>query len=92
MQGSMKARWDFTMTSDASGLWHICRQGIVFSCSGHSHGMLFISWSRNLYGVAVWARQWAGKTVRCRCDNTATVAIVHSGRSNVERAIIACSS
>ena len=38
-------------------------------------------------GATVWARQWADKTVRCRCNNAATVVIVNSGRSKVERAV-----
>ena len=37
--------------------------------------------------AAVWGKQWEGRSVRCRCDNAATVAIINSGRSKVERAM-----
>ena len=31
--------------------------------------------------VAIWGRQWCGKTVQIRCDNAAVVAILNSGDS-----------
>ena len=37
--------------------------------------------------AAIWGKQWEGRSVRCRCDNAATVAIINSGRSKVERAM-----
>ena len=38
-----------------------------------------------ILGVALWGKQWAGKTVRCWCDNAAAVAAVNSGSSKNER-------
>ncbi len=37
--------------------------------------------------AAVWGRSWKGATIRCKCDNTAVVAIVNSGRSKMDRAM-----
>ena len=31
--------------------------------------------------AAVWGKEWKGKTVRCRCDNAAVVAILRSNSS-----------
>ena len=38
-------------------------------------------------GVALWGRSWLGRTIRCRCDNMAVVAILKSGSSKDERAM-----
>ena len=38
-------------------------------------------------GVAVWGPRWKGRTVLCRCDNAAVVAIVNLGRSRIDRAM-----
>ena len=79
------------MTSDASGSW---------GCGAYtSEGYWFQlelpeSWKDThitvkellpiVIGTAVWGSAWQGKTVSCRCDNAAVVAIVNSGRSKVE--------
>ena len=86
-------RWhDVTLTSDASGLW---------GCSAYSsQGEWFqVEWPASwiklhitikellpvVMGVAMWGSKWQGKTVRCRCDNAAVVAILNSGSSKDER-------
>ena len=38
-------------------------------------------------GAAVWGRQWKERSVLCRCNNAAVVAIVNLGRSKVEQAM-----
>ncbi len=77
-----------TLTSDASGNWG-CG---AFSCTG---GWFQCQWPSSWAGIhitvkelvpivlacALWAHQWKGKTVLCRCDNAAVVAIINSGRS-----------
>ena len=79
------------ITSDASGSW---------GCGAYtSDGFWFQlklpdSW-RDIHitvkellpiviGAALWGSAWQGRTVSCRCDNAAVVAIVNSGRSKVE--------
>ena len=37
--------------------------------------------------VALWGKQWQGKSIRCRCDNVAAVTIVNSGSSKDNRAM-----
>ena len=80
------------MTSDASGTWG-CG---AFISSGEWFQLAWPeSWGRVhitvkellpiIVGAAMWGHKWRGGTVRCRCDNAATVAIVNSGRSKVER-------
>ena len=94
MSGVIRERWDITLTSDASGSW---------GCGAYtSTGEWFqLKWPQSwegvhitvkelmpiVVGVAIWGRQWEGRIVRCRCDNAATVAIVNSGKSKVERAM-----
>ena len=36
---------------------------------------------------AIWGRQWAGKTIRARCDNMGAVHIIHSHQSKDAYAI-----
>ena len=38
-----------------------------------------------IMGVVLWGRSWQGRTIRCRCDNMAVVAILKSGSSKDER-------
>ena len=40
-----------------------------------------------IMGVALWGRSWRGRTIRCRCDKMAVVAILKSGSSKDERAM-----
>ena len=77
-----------TLTSDASGCW---------GCGAFSsEGLWFqFRWPEVWAGVhitvkellpivvacAVWGHGWKGKTIRCRCDNAAVVAILKSGSS-----------
>ena len=37
--------------------------------------------------VTLWGSQWQGKSIRCRCDNPAVVAIVSAGSSKDDRAM-----
>ena len=71
------------------GLWriHIIRS-VVPACVAGSLGGPHITIKELLpivLGVALWGKQWVGKTVRCRCDNAAAVAAVNSGSSKNER-------
>lgn len=83
-----------TMTSDASGTWG-CGAYIT---SGEWFQLVWPESWRAIHitvkellpvivGAAIWGHKWRGRTVRCRCDNAATVAIINSGRSKVERAM-----
>ena len=36
-------------------------------------------------GDALWGDRWVGRTVKCRCDNAAVVAVINSGRSKCDR-------
>ena len=76
------------LTSDASGGW---------GCGGYtSTGQWFqLQWPESWQSVHItvkelvpiviacvlWGNAWKGKTIRCRCDNAAVVAIVRSGTS-----------
>ena len=36
----------------------------------------------NIYlALRVWAPQWAGKLVRCECDNAAVISVIKSGKT-----------
>ena len=76
-----------TITSDASGLW---------GCGAYCGAQWFqLQWSHStmqfhitikelipvVLALAIWGRQWCGKTVQIRCDNAAVVAILNSGDS-----------
>ena len=37
--------------------------------------------------IVTWGKKWKGKTVRCRCDNAAVVAIINSGKSKMKAAM-----
>ena len=94
MTGVIRSECQATVTSDASGSWG-CG---AFTSSGEWFQLeLLESWNGVhitvkellpiVLGAAIWGREWAGKTVRCRCDNAAAVAIINSGKSKVERAM-----
>ena len=82
----------YVLTSDASGSWG-CG---AFSSAGD---WFQLPWPRSwdpihitvkellpiVVACALWGRQWKGKTVRCRSDNAAVVAIVNSGRNKEAR-------
>ncbi len=77
-----------TLTTDASGTWG-CG---AFTSAG---GWLQLRWPsvweevhitvKELLPIVVasatWGHGWRGRTVRCRCDNAAVVAILRSGTS-----------
>ncbi len=83
-----------TITSDASGNW---------GCGAFTTGgeWFQLEWPEVwqevhitvkellpvVLAVAIWGHKWKGKTVRCRCDNAAVVAIVNSGSSKDEKAM-----
>ena len=82
------------LTSDASGTWG-CR---AYTSTGFWFQLKFPdSWLELhitvkellpiVLAVAVWGYLWTGKTVLCRCDKMAVVAIVNSGRSRMDRAM-----
>lgn len=77
-----------TITSDASGSWGcgaFISSGAWFQfCWPPSWGPIHITMKELLpivVACAVWGHQWKGKTVLCRCDNAAVVAIIKSGSS-----------
>ena len=79
------------LTSDASGGW---------DCGAYiSTGQWFqLQWPESWESVhitvkelvpivvacALWGNTWTRKTIRCRCDNAAVVAIVRSGTSKYQ--------
>ena len=94
MAGAIRARWEVTVTSDASGLWG-CE---AFITTGEWFQLRWPeSWSRVhitikelalvIISIATWGKKWKGKTMRCQCDNAEVVAIVNSGRSKMEAAM-----
>lgn len=92
MAGAVRSRWALVLTSDASGNW---------GCGAYTSAGKWLqlqwpeAWSRVhitvkelapiVLAVASWGKEWEGMTVKCRCDNAAVVAILHSGRSKDER-------
>ena len=92
MSGVVPAYPSASITSDASGSWG-CG---AFSSAGDWFQLKWPeSWSEVhitvkellpiIMGVALWGRSWQGRTIRCRCDNMAVVAILKSGSSKDER-------
>ncbi len=87
MAGARRGRRDITLTSDASGSWGYG----AFNSSGD---WFQLEWPQSWEGVnimikellpivigaAVWGQHLKGKTVRCLCDNAATVAVLNSGK------------
>ena len=76
------------MTSDASGHWGcgaFSSAGDWFQCQRPQAWATVHITIKELLPVvlacAVWGQQWRGKTIRCRSDNAAVVAIINSGRS-----------
>ena len=75
-----------TITSDASGSW---------GCGAYTlSGEWFqLKWPRRwnnyhitvkellpiVLAVAIWGKRWQGRSVQCRCDNAAVVAVLRSG-------------
>ena len=94
MYGAIKTRWDITVTSDASGSW---------GCGAYTSTREWFqlrwppSWESihitvkellpMVVAAAAWGKQCEGRSVKCRCDNAATVAIINSERSKIERAM-----
>ena len=94
MLGMTQYHYSGMITSDASGAW---------GCGAYSSvGEWFqLEWPRSWRGVhitvqellpvvvavALWGKQWQGKSIRCRCDNAAAVAIINSGSSKDDRAM-----
>lgn len=90
--GVIPSRTSVVLTSDASGGWG-CG---AFTDKGEWFQLKWLdSWSGIhitvkellpiVMSVAMWGGQWAGETVRCRCDNAAVVAIIKSGKSKDDR-------
>ena len=76
------------LTSDASGGWGC---GAYIS-TGQWFQLQWPEWWESVHitvkelvpivvACALWGNTWKGKTIRCRCDNAAVVAIVRSGTS-----------
>ena len=92
MSGAVRSPPCATITSDAFGTWG-CG---AFTSSGE---WFRFEWPEEwkevhitvkallpiVLSVALWGRQWAGRSVQCFCDNAAVVAVVNSGSSKCER-------
>ena len=79
---------DAIVTSDASGGWGcgaFSSAGEWFQCSWPAEWKEVHITEKELTPIVVaatlWGSRWRGKTVQCRTDNAAVVAIVNSGRS-----------
>ena len=87
MRSHQRENPEIILTSDASGNW---------GCGAFWNDHWFqYKWSHNTLGlyitakelllivfaVAVWGAQWQGKSMLCRCDNEAVVAIINTGTS-----------
>ena len=77
-----------TVTSDASGRWGcgaFLDSGKWFQCEWKGAWAEVHITAKELLPIvlasALWGREWTGRTVLCRCDNAAVVAIIRSGRS-----------
>ena len=76
------------LTSDASGNWGcgaFSSAGEWFQCPWPSVWAEVHITVKELLPIvmacAMWGQQWQGKTILCRSDNAAVVAIINSGRS-----------
>ena len=87
MSALAKCPTEVTVTSDASGLW-----GCGAFSAHHWFAITLGECWRDIHitikellpivaASTVWGKEWIGKHVMFRCDNTAVVAIVNSGRS-----------
>ena len=92
MSGVIPAEVAGSITSDASGSWGC---GAFTSTGEWFQLKLPDTWNGIhitvkellpvVLGVAMWGRQWRGRSVRCWCDNAAVVAVLRSGRCKDER-------
>ncbi len=94
MRTGARSHYEVTLTSDASGTW---------GCGAFTSGGEWFqvkwpdSWKDTnimvkellpiVLAVALWGDSWAGKLIRCRCDNAAVVEVVNSGVSRCEKAM-----
>ena len=92
MSGMTRHHYLGTITSDGSGTW---------GCGAYSLVAIWfqLEWPSLWTGVqitikellsvvmavALWGKHWHGKSIRCRCDNAAAVAIVNSRSSKDDR-------
>ena len=88
MGGMVKSPPGATLTSDASGLWG-CG---VFTSDGK---WFMLPWPKTwanfhitvkellpiVQAVAMWGKEWRGRSIQYQCDNAADVAILKSGWS-----------
>ena len=79
---------DVTITSDASGNWGggaFSSTGEWFQCSWPEEWKDVHITVKELVPIVIattlWGCYWRGKTIQCRTDNAAVVAIINSGRS-----------
>ncbi len=94
MRSGFKSSYEATLTSDASGNWGC---GAFTSGGGWFQLKWPDSWRDTnimvkellptVLALVLWGHRWAGKLVRCRCDNAAAVALVNSGTSKCEMAM-----
>ncbi len=90
-----KARPDCEIVSDASGSWGCGaindREWFQLQWAGHGayrdQNITVKELLPIVIAAAVWGPNWAGKTVRAHCDNSAVVAIVNSGSSREPEAM-----
>ena len=79
---------DVIVTSDASGKWGcgaFASTGEWFQCVWPEDWKEVHITVKELMPIVIaatlWGDRWRGKTIQCRTDNAAVVAIVNSGRS-----------
>ena len=79
---------DIVVTSDASGTWGcgaFSSSGDWFQCPWPVEWEAVHITEKELLPIVVaatlWGSHWQGRTIQCRTDNAAVVAIVNSGRS-----------
>lgn len=84
---------DIVITSDASGSWGCGAfwQQKWFQCSWHKSWETVDILAKELLPIviaaAIWGKGWRGRTVLCRCDNAAVVALINSGYCKHETAM-----
>ena len=94
MSNLLSSPWAVTIISDTLGSWDCgayLLTGAWFQLEWpKSWASTYITVKELLplvLAIAMWGRQWHGKSVRCQCDNAAVVAMLRSGWCKNEHAM-----